>query len=75
MKRTPLLALLAFAIFMPVAAKAITMDPVTITLDNPNQTVAAPSSGFITLDFSGTIVVDPNYSMISIGVDDPFNMS
>jgi hypothetical protein len=75
MKRTPLLALLALAFLLPVAAEAVTMDPVTISLDNPNQVVAAPSGGFITLNFSGTIVVDSDYRLSFAVVDSPWNMS
>jgi hypothetical protein len=77
MKRTSLLALLALALFIPLAAHAIPMaaSPITITLNNANQMTAAPSSGFITLNFAGTVVVDQNYQMSFAGVDNPFNMS
>ncbi len=77
-KSLSLVAALLALVLLPALAEAVLMgpsNPVTITLDNPNQTVAAPSSGFLTLGFSGTIVVDPNYTMIFAGADNPFNMS
>lgn len=75
MKRTPLLALLALAIFSPLAAEAITVNPVTLSLDNPNQTTAAPSSGVTIVTFSGTLTIDPNYHFNAAGFDFPNNAS
>lgn len=49
--------------------------PLTLTLDNPNQVVAPPSSGITTLDYTGTINLDPGYKLGSATVFNPFNSS
>jgi hypothetical protein len=72
MKRTSLALLLALTALIPLAVEAV---PVTLSLDNPNQSVAAPSSGFISLNFSGTLVIDPNYQASSASLNQPFNSS
>jgi hypothetical protein len=62
--------LLALTIFAPAFVEAV-----TINLDNPNQTVAAPPSGTTIVDFAGTITLNPNY-FVSLGsFQPPFNQS
>jgi hypothetical protein len=51
-------ALLALTIFAPTVGEAV---PITLSLDNPNQFVAAPLSGTTIVHFSGTVIVDPNF--------------
>ena len=50
--------LLALVISVPVAVEAV---PITLTLDNPNQTVATPASGTLTIGFTGTVTLDPGF--------------
>lgn len=63
-------AVLALTIFAPAVVEAI-----TINLDNPNQSVAAPSSGTTMVNFSGTITLDPNYHFTFLFLNFPFNQS
>jgi hypothetical protein len=65
-------ALLAVAVLSPLAANAV---PVTLTLNNPNQVTMAPSLGQVTLIFSGTVTVDPNYHFSGAFFDPAFNNS
>jgi hypothetical protein len=68
-------ALLALTIFAPAVVEAV---PLTLSLDNPNQSVAAPPSGTTILDFSGTITVDAGYRFNPPGaafIGAPFNAS
>ncbi|MEY2486764.1 MAG: hypothetical protein QOH39_2412 [Verrucomicrobiota bacterium] len=71
--------LLALMLFAPGIAEAITeaviIDPVQVTLDMPNQIVTAPSSGVTMVDFTGTVIVAPNYRMDLASFDEPFNNS
>jgi hypothetical protein len=63
-------ALLALTIFAPAVVEAVTID-----LDNPNQSVAAPPSGTTIVDFAGTITLDPNYHFTFLFLNFPFNQS
>jgi hypothetical protein len=65
-------ALLALNISAPTVVEAV---PITLSLDNPNQTVARPSSGTTIVDFAGTVIVDPNFRFDLIDFDVPFNAS
>lgn len=58
---------------MPGVVCAIQVDPVIVTLDNPNQIVTAPTSGVTLVDFTGTVFVDQNWQMDFISLDFPFN--
>jgi hypothetical protein len=63
-------ALLALTIFAPAVVEAV-----TINLDNPHQTVTAPSSGITILDFSGTITLAPDYHFTFLFLPPPLNQS
>lgn len=65
-------ALLALITFAPATAKAVAM-PITFTLDNPNQTVMAPASGSVLVDFTGTVTVAPKFSLNGGSIDFAFN--
>jgi hypothetical protein len=52
-------ALLALGIFAPAVVEAV---PITLSLDNPNQSVAHPSSGTVTLAFTGTTIIEPGFA-------------
>jgi hypothetical protein len=74
-KRIALLgcALLALSIFAPALVEAV---PITLSLDNPNQSVAHPSSGTVTLSLTGTIIIEPGFAFNPPGdvvVTAPFN--
>ena len=76
-KRIALLGcvLFALAIFVPAVVKAV---PVTLSLDNPNQTVAVPPSGTTMVDFAGTLIIAPGFHFegefpSSLVIDFPFN--
>ena len=60
-KRIALLgsALLALSIFAPAVVEAV---PITLSLDNPNQSVVHPSSGTVTLSFTGTIIIELGFA-------------
>jgi hypothetical protein len=72
-----LLAVLVAAVFLPAAAVAVPMaaDPITLSLSNPNQVTAAPSSGATTLLFAGSVVVDSGWHLQQASFDVPFNAS
>lgn len=57
--------------FLAISAQA----QISLTLDMPNQSVAAPASGITTVDFSGTVVVCPGCFMIFSQLDNPSNSS
>jgi len=46
---------------------------VSVTLDNPFQTVTAPTSGFSLVNFTGTVSVDPALRIDQTRLDNPFN--
>jgi len=71
------LAVLATVVFLPTGATAVPMaaDPITISLNNPFQVTAAPSSGVTTLTFSGTVVVDSSWRLNFAFTDDAYNSS
>jgi hypothetical protein len=67
-------ALLALTIFAPTIAEAELM----LSLDNPDQTVAAPLSGTTIVDFTGTVTVDAGFRFNPPGAIDltpAFNIS
>ena len=49
--------------------------PISISFDNPNQTVAAPSNGFVTVAITGTISIDPSYQHIGVAYFSPTNFT
>ena len=78
MKKPSSLALLVCALISlgATSASAVPMtDPVTFSLSNPNQVTATPppSTDFITLTFSGTVVVDPNWRITGASPDIAYN--
>lgn len=74
MKNPARLVLLVSALLTLFAFTA-TAVPLTLSLSNPNQMTAAPSSGVTTLSFSGTVTIDPDYSPYSANFDFPYNSS
>lgn len=67
--------LFRYGLFLSVFCLAHGANAISITLDNPNQTVAAPASGFTTLTFSGTVTLDPAFAALEPFIDNPFNAS
>ena len=70
-------ALLALNIFAPAVVEAV---PVTLSLDNPTQTVAVPPSGTTNVHFGGTLTIAPGFHFesefpSSLVIDLPFNAS
>ena len=70
-------ALLALSIFAPAVVEAV---PITLSLDNPNQSVARPSSGTVTLAFTGTVMIEPGFAFsgsdaLAVFVHSPFNFA
>jgi hypothetical protein len=68
-------ALLALSIFAPAVVEAV---PITLSLDNPSQSVVRPSSGTVTLNFTGTVMIEPGFAFHGIQdviLDFPFNAS
>ena len=49
--------------------------PVTLTLDNPHQTVARPASGEIVLNFTGTVSFDHDFHFEEAELDFDYNSS
>ncbi len=47
-------------------------DVVTLTLDDPDQTVDRPAAGSITLDFKGKISIAAGYSYVSSRIDSAY---
>src|SRR5678816_2693641 len=75
MKRLILpLASLALLI-IPNAVNAAAIDPVQLTLDNPNQAVTAPSSGITMVNFSGTLFVEEGWFVDLVALELPYNAS
>jgi hypothetical protein len=73
MRRSVLLlgcATLAFLVCTPLRLVA---DPITVSLDLPNQTTARPASGVTSLSFSGTVVVESGWVMQGAFTDAAFN--
>ena len=64
-------ALLALILFAPAAVEAVPISavPISFTLDNANQTVTSPTSGFTTVNFSGTVIIDSNYHLTDGSID------
>jgi hypothetical protein len=82
-RKSPLLSLIphmplrcaAVLVFLALTSAVVESAPLTLTLANPNQTVALPSSGITTLDFTGSITLDPGYKLGSATVFSPSNSS
>lgn len=70
-----LLVALPLALFALLASTAPAAAQFSVTLDNPNQIIPQPSSGVVTLDFTGTITFDAGFVLSSIMVDNPLNSS
>jgi hypothetical protein len=66
---------LGSAVLVSVVLASIAEAQISLTLDDPNQSVPAPASGITTVDFSGTVVVCPGCFMIGATLDNPFNSS
>ena len=49
--------------------------PVTLTLDNPHQTIARPASGEIVLNFTGTVSFDHDFHFEEAELDFDYNSS
>jgi hypothetical protein len=49
--------------------------PVTLTLDNPHQTIAGPASGEIVLNFTGTVSFDHDFHFEEAKLDFAYNRS
>jgi hypothetical protein len=49
--------------------------PVTLTLDNPHQTIAGPASGEIVLNFTGTVSFDHDFYFEEAKLDFDYNSS
>ena len=65
------LAILSFGNFVqPVSAV-----PITLTLDNPHQTIKRPASGTIVLNFTGTVSFGPNFDFEEAVLDFDYNRS
>jgi hypothetical protein len=65
--------LFRYVLFLSVLCLPMAANAISVTLDSPNQSVAAPSSGITTLTFSGTVVVDTFFSLNTPSVDNPTN--
>jgi hypothetical protein len=63
-------ALLALTIFAPAVAEALQLG-----LDSPFQSVAAPPSGTTIVDFTGTVILFPDYHLTNVFLDSPSNLS
>ena len=64
-------ALLALILFAPAAVEAVPISAasITFTLDNANQTVTSPTSGFTTVNFDGTVIIDDGYHLTGGSID------
>ena len=65
------LAILSFGDFVQPAYAV----PVTLTLDNPHQTIARPASGEIVLNFTGTVSFDHDFHFEEAELDFDYNSS
>jgi hypothetical protein len=65
------LAILSFGDFAQPASAV----PVTLTLDNPHQTIKRPASGTIVLDFTGTVSFDHDFHFEEAELDFDYNSS
>jgi hypothetical protein len=61
--------------FVALAGSRLQAVPISISFDNANQTVAAPSNGFITVIITGTVSIDPGYHLIGVALDSPTNLA
>jgi hypothetical protein len=75
MKRSILLLGCLAVLGVPGVVQAAAIDPVTLTLDMPNQVVTAPTSGLTTVVFSGSFSIAPGWAAASVTVDFPTNSS
>jgi len=63
------------ALFFIAAIASTQAVPISISFDNPNPSVAAPSSGFVTVAITGTISIDPSYQHIGVAYSSPTNFT
>jgi hypothetical protein len=75
MKRSILLFGCLALLGVPGVVKALAINPVTITLDMPNQVVTAPTIGVTELIFTGSVTVQPGWHVTGESVDMPANSS
>ena len=75
MKRSILLFACLAVLGLPGVTEAAVIDPVTITLNMPNQVTTVPNSGTTTLTFAGSISVLAGWQENSLGIDQPWNSS
>ncbi|HET8697655.1 MAG TPA: PEP-CTERM sorting domain-containing protein [Gammaproteobacteria bacterium] len=54
---------LAAALIVPATSHAI-----LVTLDNPNQTIVRPTSGFVDVDYTGTIEITDGFELEVVSV-------
>jgi PEP-CTERM motif-containing protein len=69
-KRIGILLALTAALIAPVTSQAI-----ILTVDNPNQTVLRPTTGFVDVTFTGTIGITPGFELISGSATSLWNAS
>jgi hypothetical protein len=71
-----LIALVALAILgLATFVQSLSAVPVTLTLDNPHQTIARPASGEIVLNFTGTVGFDHDFHFEEAELDFDYNSS
>jgi hypothetical protein len=66
-------ALTLFAFVLAATIGSTRAVPITLNLDNPNQSVGVPSNGSTTVFITGTIAIDPSYHIIGVALDSPTN--
>jgi hypothetical protein len=67
---------LALAILGPATfLQSVSAVPVTLTLDNPHQTIARPASGEIVLNFTGTVSFGADFNFEEAKLDFDYNRS
>jgi hypothetical protein len=71
-RRTLACCVLALAAIVGSTVQAV---PITLSFDNANQSVAAPSNGSTIVTISGTIVIDPAYHIVGTAYFSPTNFA
>src|SRR5438132_12926972 len=72
---SPLFMLAFVAIGLFAFAQPVRAVPVTLTIDNPHQTVRRPASGQITLNFTGTVSFGDDFDFEEAILDFDYNHS
>jgi len=71
-----LLALVALAVLgLTAFVQSVSAVPITLTLDNPHQTIARPASGEIVLNFTGTVSFGHDFHFEEAELDFAYNRS